>query len=173
MPGYSGTAGPGSIPAQLAARPNLILVMVDTLRADHLSCYGGEQLESPNLCRLARDGSIFDGFAHATWTKPSTATLVTSLLPSSHGAMSKPAALSDEVTLVAEVLKQAGYATGGIVSNTTLAPSYGFHQGSDEYHYLAPDYLAGAAESSSKLVLYQIARRIFFRASFSSLQCGH
>jgi arylsulfatase A-like enzyme len=153
-----------SIPADLAGKPNLILVMVDTLRADHLSCYGGTRVDTPNLCSLVADGgSIFDGFSHASWTKPATATLLTSLLPSSHGATTKPAALSEEVTLLSEVLQEHGYTTGGIISNTNLAKSYGFDQGYDEYHYLAPDYLAGAQESSSKLVLYQIARRVWFR----------
>jgi len=149
----------------LARSPNLILIMVDTLRADHLSCYGDDEaVETPNLCRLVTDGgSIFDGFAHASWTKPSAATLMTSMLPSSHGVMSKPSALSDDVLLLTEVLSDHGYATGGIASNTNLAPSYGFDQGYDEYQYLAPDYLAGADESSSKLVLYQIGRRVWFR----------
>jgi len=149
----------------LASRPNLILIMVDTLRADHLSCYGGDAaVPTPNLCRLAADGgSIFDGFSHSSWTKPSAATLLTSLLPSSHGVMSKPSALSDDVTLLAEVLSEHGYATGGIASNTNLAPSFGFDQGYDDYQYLAPDYLAGADESSSKLILYQIGRRVWFR----------
>ncbi len=161
--------GPGSgtapaVPAALADKPNLILVMVDTLRADHLSCYGGpDAVETPNLCRLAKDGSIFDGFAHASWTKPSTATLLSSLLPSTHGVMSKPASLSQDVTLLPEVLQDHGYATGGIATNTNLTESFGFAQGYDEYHYLAPDYIAGAEESSSKLILYQIARRVYFR----------
>jgi arylsulfatase A-like enzyme/uncharacterized membrane protein YbhN (UPF0104 family) len=156
---------PGTPSAALVSRPNLILIMVDTLRADHLSCYGeNAAVPTPNLCRLAADGgSIFDGFAHASWTKPSAATLMTSLLPSSHGVMSKPSALSDDVTLIAEVLSEHGYATGGIASNTNLAPSFGFDQGYDEYLYLAPDYLAGARESSSKLILYQIGRRVWFR----------
>ena len=93
--------------------------------------------ETPNLCRLlATGGSIFDGFSHASWTKPATATLVTSLLPSSHGAMSKPAALLGDVVTLSEVLQERGYATGGIVSNINLAPSFGFDQGYDEYHYL-------------------------------------
>ncbi len=153
-----------AIPANLAANPNLILIMVDTLRADHLSCYGGpDAVDTPNLCRLARDGgSIFDGFAHASWTKPSAATLLTSLLPTTHGVMSKPSALSPDVTLISEVLQQRGYATGGIATNTNLTESFGFDQGYDEYHYLAPDYIAGAEESSSKLLLYQIARRVYF-----------
>ena len=72
------------VPEALAKQPNLILVMVDTLRADHLSCYGGpDAVETPNLCRIATDGGTrFLGFSHASWTKPATATLLTSLVPS-------------------------------------------------------------------------------------------
>ena len=154
---------PAAASAALADRPNIILIMVDTLRADHLSCYGGEWVETPNLCRVATDGgTVFEGFAHSSWTKPSTATLLTSLIPSSHQTMSKPSALPEEITTVAESLQAHGYATGAFVSNTNLTESFGFAQGFDEYHYLGPDYLFGAAESSSKLVLYQIARRVYF-----------
>ena len=62
------------VPDALAYSPNIILVMVDTLRADHLSCYGAENVSTPNICSLAADGgAIFDGFSHASWTKPATA----------------------------------------------------------------------------------------------------
>jgi arylsulfatase A-like enzyme/uncharacterized membrane protein YbhN (UPF0104 family) len=159
----AGSAPPPSVPAALSDRPNVILVMVDTLRADHLSCYGGDT-PTPALCSLAEaGGSRFDGFAHASWTKPATATLLSSLLPTSHGVMSKPSALPQDVLLISEAMQARGYQTGGIVSNINLAASFGFAQGYDEYHYLAPDYLFGADESSSKLILYQIARRVFFK----------
>ncbi len=155
-----------AVPAALAERPNLILVMVDTLRADHLSCYGGPHaVPTPNLCRIASDGgSRFDGFSHSSWTKPATATLLTSLVPTSHQAMSKTAALPSEIETLAEALQNHGYTTGGMVSNTNLSEAFGFAQGFDEYQYLGPDYLFGAAESSSKLVLYQILRRVYFGA---------
>ena len=143
----------GGVPPNLAQRPNVLLIMVDTLRADHLSCYGSA-LTTPNMCALGGDsGSQFQGFSAASWTKPATATLLTSLLPSSHNAMSKPSALSDDVELISEVLKDRGYTTGGVASNINLAKSFGFDQGYDEYHYLGPDYLAGAQESSSKLII--------------------
>ncbi len=158
----TGGETPAPIPAALRDRPNLILVMVDTLRADHLSCYGGPD-PTPNLCRIARDGgTLFQGFSHASWTKPATATLLTSLVPTSHQTMSKPAALNEDIDTLAEALQRHGYATGGFVSNTNLTESFGFAQGFDEYVYLGPDYLFGAEESSSKLVLYQIARRVWF-----------
>lgn len=143
----------------LADKPNVILVMVDTLRADHLSCYGGD-VPTPNLCRLAQGGTIYQGFSHASWTKPATASLLTSTLPSTHVAMSKPAGLSEDLTLISEALQDGGYTTGGIVSNVNLADSFGFNQGYDDYYYLGPDYLASAEESSSKLIVYQLGRQI-------------
>ena len=153
----------GGIPAALENQPNVILIMVDTLRADHLSCYGGS-LETPNICSLMEEGgSRFQGFSAASWTKPATASLLTSLLPSSHNAMSKPSTLSPDVELISEVLKERGYTTGGIASNINLAGSFGFDQGYDEYIYLGPDYLAGARESSSKLIIYSIVRAVWFK----------
>jgi arylsulfatase A-like enzyme len=155
---------PPAVPSALAERPNVILVMVDTLRADHLSCYGSREVETPAICSLAADGgTLFDGFSHASWTKPAAASLLTSLLPSTHGAVAKTSVLPAETVLLAEALQQGGYATGGIASNINLAQSFGFDQGYDEYHYLAPDYLLGAKESSSKIILYQIARSVWFK----------
>jgi arylsulfatase A-like enzyme len=163
VPSAPSLASPATLPVTLAERPNLLLVMVDTLRADSLACYGGP-VAAPAMCSLAQQqGSAFEGFSHASWTKPATATLLTSLLPSSHGATSKTAVLPSEVELVSEVLKKQGYVTGGIVSNINLAESFGFNQGYDEYLYLGPDYLMGAEESSSKLILYQIVRKLWFK----------
>jgi len=162
-PGAAAPPVPPPVPAQLAERPNLILVMVDTLRADHLSCYGSD-LATPAICSLAEDGgSRFTAFAHASWTRPSAATLLTSMLPTGHKVMSKPSSLAPEIELLPEPLRRAGYATGGIASNINLAPSFGFDQGYDEYHYLAPDFLFGADDSSSKLILYQIGRAVWFK----------
>jgi arylsulfatase A-like enzyme/uncharacterized membrane protein YbhN (UPF0104 family) len=148
------------IPDALRDKPNVILVMVDTLRADHLSCYGAE-IETPNLCRLTQGGTIYQGFSHASWTKPATASLLTSTLPSTHQAMSKPARLSEDLTLISEAMQAGGYTTGGIVTNINLAESFGFAQGYDDYYYLAPDYIAAAKESSSKLIVYQLVRQIW------------
>jgi arylsulfatase A-like enzyme/uncharacterized membrane protein YbhN (UPF0104 family) len=151
-----------AVPAALADRPNLILIVIDTLRADVLSCYDGP-VEAPNICGLAADGTLYRAFSHASWTKPATASILTSTLPSTHKAMSKVAVLPAELDLISEAVQRQGYATGGIVSNINLAPSFGFDQGYDEYYYLAPDYLFGAQESSSKLIFYQIGRKVALR----------
>ena len=161
-----------TIPSHLEEKPNIILVMVDTLRADYLSCYGAE-IKTPALCSLVTDGGTrFQGYSHASWTKPATASLLTSLLPSTHGAMSKPSVLPNDAQLIAEVLQEHGYSTGGIVSNINLAESFGFNQGYDEYHYLGPDYLVGAEESSSKLILYQLFRQIWLGKVQRGLRFG-
>ena len=157
-------AAPPPVPAALADRPNVVLIVIDTLRADELSCYGGP-VDTPNLCGVTADGGTrFTAFSQASWTKPSFASILTSTLPSTHGTMSKTAVLPASLELISEVLKERGYTTGGIVANINLAPSFGFDQGYDEYTYLAPDYLFGADESSSRLILYQIARKVVLGA---------
>lgn len=168
VPTATAPATPAGVPSALADKPNVLLIVIDTLRADALSCYGGS-IDADAICGVAKeDGTIFTGFSHASWTKPSFASLLTSTLPSTHNTMSKTATLPPDLDLVSEVLQKHGYATGGIVANINLAPSFGFEQGYDEYRYLAPDYLFGAQESSSKLIAYQIGRKVALR-----LKGGH
>ena len=108
---------PPAVPAALADQPNLLLIVVDTLRADALSCYGGS-VEATHICGLAeQEGTLFTGFSHASWTKPSFASLLTSTLPSTHNTMSKTSTLPPDLVMVSEALQQHGYATGGIVAN--------------------------------------------------------
>jgi arylsulfatase A-like enzyme/uncharacterized membrane protein YbhN (UPF0104 family) len=154
-------SAPRAIPAGLESRPNVLLVIVDTLRADALPAYGARELATPTLDRLAAEGTVFEAaFAQASWTKPSVASILTSLYPSSHTAVHKPSQLPDSVTTVAESFSAFGYTTSGIVTNVNLAPSFNFQQGFDDYAYLAPDYLFGARDSSSRLLLYEIGRRV-------------
>ncbi len=153
-----------AVTAELEDKPNVLLVMVDTLRADHLSCYGAE-IETPNLCRLVEGGTTYQAFSHASWTKPATASLLSSTLPSTHGAIAKPSTLSPDLTLISEAMQDGGYTTGGIVSNVNLAESFGFAQGYDDYYYMAPDYIARAKESSSKLIIYQLVRQVWLGAA--------
>jgi arylsulfatase A-like enzyme len=150
---------------QLSETPNVVLVIIDTLRADTLRMYGGG-VETPTIERLAREGTVFRAaFAQASWTKPSIASILTSLYPSSHRAVLKPSRLPDSVVTLAESFSAFGYTTGGIVTNVNLAPSFNFQQGYDEYRYLAPDYLFRAEDSTSRLLLYEIGKRIAGRLS--------
>lgn len=147
-----------------AAAPNIVLVMVDTVRADHLSMYGAEEETSPNLAAFSQESVLFEhASAQASWTRPSVATILTGRYASSHSTMDKEDALPDEVETLAEVLQGRGYRTGGLVTNFNLAPYFNFQQGFETYEFLEPVRLLGADDSSSKLALYELLRRVAAR----------
>ena len=126
-------ASADSRPAPTAG-PNVLFILIDTLRADHLSTYGYERETSPTLDWLASVGVRFDKVrSQASWTKPSMASLWTSLHPSSTGVLRFSHGLPDEATLPAEILDAAGYRTGGLWRNGWVAPNFGFGQGFDLY----------------------------------------
>jgi arylsulfatase A-like enzyme len=130
------------------AKPqNVILVMVDTLRADYLGAYGFEGLISENLDRLADESIVFRNcFSQSPWTKPAIASMFTSLYPQVHGltnhegkywgdtsSETRTGILSERATTLAERLSAAGFETAGFVSNPWVASAYGFGQGFDHY----------------------------------------
>ncbi|MAG63913.1 hypothetical protein CMO84_10380 [Candidatus Woesearchaeota archaeon] len=129
-------ADEGPARADEGPRPtNLVLVMIDTLRADKLSSYGAEVDTSPALTRLAEKGVQFDSvIAQSSWTLPSVGSMLTSRYPRSLGLYTEDGQMvpEDAVTL-AEVLQDAGYATFGFTANPNLNSRYNFHQGFDHY----------------------------------------
>jgi arylsulfatase A-like enzyme len=115
-------------------RPNLVLIVVDTLRADWTSAYGYERDTTPELTRWANRGVLFErARAQSSWTKISMASLMTSLWPRSHAIRESDDGLSTDALTLADVLHEAGYRTYGIQTNGWLHPSFGFHQGFDRY----------------------------------------
>jgi len=139
--------------------PSVILLMLDTLRADHLSCYGYDASKTPAIDGLAADGTRFaHAYSQASWTRPSVATILTSLYPSSHRAIHKSDALPDGATTVAEVMQAAGYRTIGFANNINIAPLFNFQQGFDDYVFLEPDFFFGATDSAAQLALYNQLR---------------
>jgi arylsulfatase A-like enzyme len=111
-------------------RPNLIVYLVDTLRADHCTPYGYARATTPQLGRLASEGLLFENaYSQAPWTRPSVATLFTSRLASFHGA-GKTTGLAPELTTLAESLRGAGFATAGFIANAHVhGSSLNFEQG--------------------------------------------
>ena len=126
-----------SAPAAVAPppdAPNLLLVVVDTLRADRLGSYGAERPTSPALDRLAASGVRFArAYSPAPWTKPSVASIFTGLHPSAHGANRVKTALAEDAVTLAERLRAQGYRTAGVVSHDVLATKNGFAQGFERY----------------------------------------
>ncbi|MHC4445908.1 MAG: sulfatase-like hydrolase/transferase [Planctomycetota bacterium] len=162
-PSATGQAISQSIPSHVTTAPNIILIMVDTLRADHLSAYGYHKA-TPNMDGLAADGVLYQtAIAQASWTKPSVATILTSLYPSSHQAISKTDRLPEVVTTLPEILQANGYVTGGIGNNAHVTTTFNFDQGFTHFEYLAPDYLFWASENSSQLAIFNILRLIHQR----------
>jgi arylsulfatase A-like enzyme len=130
-------AGEDSDRRQPQTPPNIVLYIIDTLRADHLGCYGYSRPTSPRIDAFANDATLFaHASAQSAWTKPAVATILTGLYPPVHGANSVSDVLSDEVPTLAEALAESGYDTAGFVTNSVLSRAYGFAQGFNHFEYL-------------------------------------
>jgi len=113
---------------------NVLLITIDTMRADHLGCYGYSQDTSPNLDQFAKTGVLFGAnYAHIPTTGPSHASILTSKYPRKLGLLKNGMVLSQDRLLLSEILKSHGYTTGAVVSSLVLDPQLGFAQGFDDY----------------------------------------
>lgn len=116
-------------------RPNLILISLDTLRADHLGCYGYSRDTSPFLDRLASQGTVFENAtSQAPETLASTMTLLTGRYPSNHRVFRAAHRLGDESATLAYHLRENGYQTAAFVEGGFVESPYGFDLGFDLYH---------------------------------------
>ena len=120
-----------------AGRPqplaNLLLIVVDTLRADHVGSFGGAAL-TPSMNVLAEGGVRFDrAYAHIPVTGPSHASIFTGVTPAAHGVERNAQALDESFTTIAEVLASRGLRTGAVVSLGVMASKFGFGQGFEQY----------------------------------------
>jgi arylsulfatase len=119
---------------------NVILIAIDTLRADHLGAYGYGRTTSPNIDAFAREGRVFTNFySNSSWTLPSFSAMFTSLYPSDVKMQLPADKLDDRFTTIAEILKQDGYATVGFNSPTPVSRNGGFFQGLDSFTVVQPD----------------------------------
>jgi arylsulfatase A-like enzyme len=126
-----------------AAHPNIILITLDTLRADHMSLYGYRRQTTPYIDELAGSAAVFTAaYSTSSGTAPAMASLVTSLHPETHrivdgidrdGEIVRQKVLPQEVTVLAEALRDSGYTTFGVTGNGHLTASLGFAQGFDHY----------------------------------------
>ena len=153
-------------------RKNLLLVLVDTLRADRLGCYGNERGLSPHIDELAGQGLVFArASSHAPWTLPSTASLLTSLYPRQHGAggsLSRFTRLDRGVATLAGHLKRAGYATASIVNVAFLGRDFGLNRGFEhvDAQYFESNQRVRRAQPTTKAALAWIDGRDASRPFF-------
>ena len=138
-----------------AAPRNVLLVLVDTLRADKLSPYNPQtRVQTPGLAAFVESASTF-AHAHAqeNWTKPSVATLLSGLMPWEHTATGQSSVVPRSVELLPEVLQAHGFATASFISNGYVSDRFGFRQGWDTYRNYLREGLRNRAENVAADVL--------------------
>jgi len=141
---------------------NLLLITLDTTRADRLGCYGNREIRTPNLDSLAERGVLFtDVTAVSPTTMPTHASVMTGLYPSEHGVRANGLyPMGEEVHTLAEVLQEVGYRTGAVVSAYVLDSHYGLAQGFDSYD----DDFSGATAVTDRYYLEYQASETTARA---------
>lgn len=139
--------------------PHVVLIVVDTLRKDHLGCYGYDRDTSPNIDRLAGKSVVYDNaFSQAPWTLPAVASLLTSRYPSELGIQGFNRRIPDREVFLQEILSVHGYATHAVVSHDFVGAKWGFNQGFDSF-----DSFAGGHRTISSEKLTEAALRIVDR----------
>ena len=113
---------------------NVLFIVVDSLRQDHVGAYGYDQDTTPEIDRLAREGVVFeDLIVQCSWTLPSHATMFTGLNAGAHGVDHNFERVDEEATTLPLILQQHGYRTVGIAAAPLLEEPYGFQRGFDVY----------------------------------------
>jgi len=119
-------------------RPSILLLVLDTTRADAVSAYGKVRDTTPIIDAVAKEGVLYrNAYANASWTLPSHASLFTGLWPSAHGTGWRRTHLPDGVETIAERLAAAGYETVGVAENPWLSPSFNMTQGFERFSQTA------------------------------------
>ena len=110
--------------------PDVVLIVLDTVRAADMSSYGYKRATTPTFDALAKEGALFlDATAPSTWSLPSHASLFTGLFPSAHGAHEESRVLSTDVPTLGEVLGRNGYETLSFTANPHISDGFGLTRG--------------------------------------------
>lgn len=115
---------------------NVVIISIDTLRKDHLGCYGYHRNTTSNIDRLAHKGVIFNNaFSNSAWTVPGHMSMLTGLLPSNHGLIyyPYPGCINDNITTLGMILQRLGFLTRGFYGAGYVSPRFGFGRGFHEY----------------------------------------
>jgi len=126
--------GPAELISPSMDQPNILLFLVDTVRQDHLSCYGYGRKTTPNLDAFLPEAIRFTQLVpQSSWTRPSIASYMTSTYPAEHGAVDNTDSIREGLPRLAESLKAEGYECHGFVSNLNTLPQWGFADGFARY----------------------------------------
>lgn len=147
------------------SRPNFVVIVLDTARRDHLSCYGYARDTTPFLRELAGESRIYrNAYSTSCWTVPAHASLFTGLYATSHGCTWENCRLDSNLTTISEVLQAHGYFTAGICENPILNGQLGFTKGFDSYNITSqlPQTPASPAVARLQEAITQAAHQPFF-----------
>lgn len=137
----------------LKSKPNIIWLLIDTARADRLSCYGYEKKTTPFIDRIAQEGVLYESaYATSSWTLPSHASMFTGLFPRSHGVNDGWRWLASEFTTFAEILDGQGYKTACFSNNVFVSPKTNVTQGFQIFTLLRQDSLRNSLLFPSALL---------------------
>lgn len=138
-------------PEELRRQPNILIYLVDTLRADRLGCYGSTAGLTPEIDAFAGNAILFEtAIAQSSWTKASVASVFTGMWPVRHGAVKRPNKLAEEAVTLAEMLRDAGYATTAFVANPNVSDRFGFDQGFENFTYYLREDMNPSDELTEK-----------------------
>lgn len=122
----------GDIPGK--PMPNLVLIVIDTLRSDHMSCYGYEQKTTPNIDKLAQEGFLFERcYSTSSWTLPACVSLLTGLYSDTHNVKQWESKIPNHLPFLPEILSDNGFYCVGVSSNPFLSKKQGFARGFDVF----------------------------------------
>jgi arylsulfatase A-like enzyme len=126
--------GCGRLLPQRYTLPNVLVIVVDTLRADRVGAFGNQAGLTPNLDSLAANATVYqNAYPLSSWTKPSMASLWTSRFPTQHGVVDFDIQMPETEITIPEILHDVGYVTAGFQSNLLLTKRHGFAQGFGHY----------------------------------------
>jgi len=145
----------------LKSRPNILFIVIDTLRADRLGCYGYHRQTSPHIDEIAGQGALFKKVvAPGAWTLPTHASMFSGMYPSRHGAHLEDFNLDDDITTLAEYFAGRGYYTAGFCHNGWISHTNGFAQGFQSYFQMWKTL-------SIRYSAVELLRQIYFRNRYS------
>jgi len=132
--------GPPLDQSRISKRPNVVIYLVDALRADRLGIYGQPRPLSPNIDGFAARATVYDlAWAQSSWTRPAVASIFTGLRPEVHGANGRLDRLGSDMPTLAERFAEAGYVTAALVANPNVSAEFGFDRGFHSYGLIDPD----------------------------------
>ncbi len=152
----------GGVAITTSTGPNLILIAVDTLRADYLPAYNPNiETKTPELDAFLQDAIRFEkGYSQASWTKASFGSIFSGMYPECHTAVTKTASLPEDVETVAELLRGGGYYTQGYANNPNITSVFGYDQGFDTYVDMKKAIHFGATPSAARLSMYEVLVKV-------------